>query len=361
MKILIVNPFGIGDVLFVTPIVQILKKTYSDSKIGFLCNRRTKPILETNPYIDNIYVYEKDNFRKLWKGSKRKCLREFINLLRLIRKDKYNVVLDLSLGTEYSFFLMLIGIKTRIGYNYKNRGKFLTVKVNIDGYHKKHVVEYYLALLKYLGITPEVKDLKLFITDEDKKKGKSIVLNNKIDLNKLVISIIPGGGITWEKNAIYKQWPARYYVQLIDSLVKDYNAQILLLGAAADSHICNDIMRQVANKENVIDLSGKTDLRTLAYIVDKSKLVIGNDGGLLHIAVSQGVKTVSMFGPVNEEVYGPYPKSENHIVITKDIACRPCYHKFRVPKCRNDNRCINEIEPKEVMAVVSRMLDTNKH
>jgi ADP-heptose:LPS heptosyltransferase len=85
----------------------------------------------------------------------------------------------------------------------------------------------------------------------------------------------------------------------------------------------------------------------------RCKLVISNDGGMLQISVSQGVPTASIYGPTNEKVYGPYPKSEKHIVITSKIDCRPCYKKFKLPDCEH-KKCLEDISVEEVFGVAKR-------
>jgi ADP-heptose:LPS heptosyltransferase len=73
------------------------------------------------------------------------------------------------------------------------------------------------------------------------------------------------------------------------------------------------------------------------------------------MAVALGVKTVSIFGPVDEKVYGPYPASQNHIVIKKELSCRPCYQYFRTPVCDRNRECIKSISVEEVLDAVRRL------
>jgi len=95
----------------------------------------------------------------------------------------------------------------------------------------------------------------------------------------------------------------------------------------------------------------------MAALISRCNVVITNDGGPLHIAVGLGVKTVSIFGPVNEAVYGPYPKDEKHIVITNNgVTCRPCYKKFRYNKC-NNRVCLDSISVDEVYAAVEKAIE----
>ena len=73
-KILIINPFGIGDVIFSTPLIEALKQYYPDCYVGYICNRRVAELINTNPNLDKVFVYEKDESREIWRKSKIKCL-----------------------------------------------------------------------------------------------------------------------------------------------------------------------------------------------------------------------------------------------------------------------------------------------
>jgi ADP-heptose:LPS heptosyltransferase len=86
----------------------------------------------------------------------------------------------------------------------------------------------------------------------------------------------------------------------------------------------------------------------MAALFGKCRMVICSEGGPLHIAVSQGVKTISIFGPVDEKTHGPYPKSEKNIVLTSDISCRPCYRKFKLPEC-DTRKCLEDVSVDTVL------------
>jgi len=66
-KILIINNFGIGDVLFTTPLIRNIRANYPDAFIGYVCSLRASSVLENNPCLNKIYIYEKDDYRVLWK------------------------------------------------------------------------------------------------------------------------------------------------------------------------------------------------------------------------------------------------------------------------------------------------------
>ncbi|MEK6567254.1 MAG: putative lipopolysaccharide heptosyltransferase III, partial [Candidatus Omnitrophota bacterium] len=95
MNILIVNPFGIGDVLFTTPLIHTLKDAFPKSRLGFLCNKRAASILRNNPFINEIFIYERDDFKQSLSVSKLKWLKEFSSFIRQIKKARFDLAIDL--------------------------------------------------------------------------------------------------------------------------------------------------------------------------------------------------------------------------------------------------------------------------
>jgi lipopolysaccharide heptosyltransferase II len=291
-RILIVNPFGIGDVLFTTPLVRALRENFPKSYIGYVCNKRTVPLLETNPNIDEVFVFEKDDYRFLWRQSRFRCLRQFFLFLKRIKKRNLDLCVDLSLGRIYSLVLWLLGVPKRVGFNFKNRGKFLTGKIDIEGYSQKHVVEHYLELLRFMGLEICAEKLDLFLTQEDIDWKDRFMNQHGITPRDLSIGIIPAGGASWGKEAELKHWPKERFAQLADYLAEKYNAKILILGDSSEQAICRGV-RHLMRKE-AIDSCGKTTLRQFACLIGACKLVITNDGGPLHVAVAMNTKSISM-------------------------------------------------------------------
>jgi len=355
MRILIINPFGIGDVLFTTPLIANLKEAFPDSYIGYVCNARAKDILLNNPKINKVFIYEKDRFRKLWKESRILCIRQFFKLLRSIKMKKFDVVFDLSLAQEYGFFSWLIGIRKRVGYNYKGRGIFLTNKIKLDGFENKHAADYHLDLLRLIGIEPKHKDLEFPLAAQAIKWANEYLAENNIHEQDTLIGLIPGGGASWGENAYRKQWPPNRFADIGNRMADEFKAKIIIFGDDNEFALCNQVASLIRGTPIVV--SKKTTLSKFAALLRRCSLVICNDGGPLHLAVSQGVRTISIFGPVDPAVYGPYPRNENHVVIRKDMDCQPCYEKFKLKDCANAD-CLTAIESKEVMAAAEKFLNS---
>ena len=378
-KYLIINPFGIGDVLFTAPVISALKEKYPGCFIGYWCNERVEDLLRSNLKIDRVFALSRGDIKRIYKNSPLKRLRALFRLINKIRKERFDIAFDLSLDSRYGLWSKLAGIKKRIGLDYKNRGRFLTDKVNLAGYSDKHVVEYYFDVLKFIEphcMAPLRAPYSLEVSKENLIKAKKILAEHGIISSDLIIGMAPGGGASWGKDAIYKQWPAEKFAELANRLIKDSNTKVILLGSADENPLSEIVLGKMGqsppvlsgaegsgtvpifrNDDNpIIDLTGKLNLKELAAVISELKLLICNDGGPLHLAVALGIKTVSIFGPVDEKVYGPYPSNEKHVVIKKDLSCRPCYKDFRFNGCSNNRKCLEEITVEEVYGQVKGLL-----
>ena len=377
LNIIIVNPFGIGDCLFTTPLIHTLKDAFPAGKLGFLCNKRAAPLLKNHPFIDQIFIYERDDFRRLQSVSWFSWFKEFNSFIRQIKKARFDLAIDLSLASNFGFFLWLSGIKRRIGYNYKNRGWLLTDSLKLDGYENRHIVEYYSQLLKLIPYpslrgVPKISiddeailkyiNLELYLGKDDEFYADNVLKSNNTDKAKPIVTIAPGGGASWGKESYLKYWPAESYKALIHKILDKYKATVIILGDLSDKELfpchCEPAIDSVVGEaiSNLIDLRGQTTLGQSAALINKANLFIGNDGGLLHMAVALKKKTISFFGPVDPRVYGAYPQDENrHIVLRKTLECSPCYRRFRLSHCERDRECLVSININEALEAVDRL------
>lgn len=340
--------------LFTTPIIRAIKENYPDVFIGYWCNERIQGLFENNPHINKIFPLSRGDIKRIYSNSKWDGIKKSWNLYRAIKKEKFDLSMDFSLDHRYALVSKACGIKRRIGFNYKNRGWFLTEKVDISGYQAKHVVEYYLELLKFLDIETKNKNLYLFTNPKSQSRSKVIFKHAGIQDSDLVIGIAPGAGGSWGKDAYFKHWPASRFAQLSERLNSELGAKIIVLGEESERPLGEIIVNTMRNKP--MDLIGKTTLQDLAAIIENLDILVTNDGGPLHMAVALSIKTVSIFGPVDDKVYGPFPPSGKHIVVKKYLSCRPCYYNFKMPVCEQDRECLKAISVDEVFGRVKNLL-----
>ncbi len=359
MKILIFNPFGIGDVLFTTPLIRNIKNKLPSAEIFYLANARTYNLLKANKFIEEVFVFEKDEWRNLWKKSKFTFVKNIFSFFKKLRKLRFDILFDFSLNSQYGFFLKLLGIKKRIGLNFRNRGRFLTHKEELPyGFCEKHVADYYLSLLKFLGINVSRQfKFDVFLEEDIKETARNILKNLGIFSDHILIGICPGSGDSWGEASYYKRWPKEYFVELCDRLSQDSRVRIIIFGSKSEVSIADYIMSHT--KSLPINLCGKTSLLELCALLSMCKVFITNDGGPFHVAQGLGIKTVGIFGPVDDKVYGKYPSDNPSVVIVKkDLRCRPCYREFKFHGCMYDKLCLRKITVEEVLEKVKELLES---
>jgi len=351
---LIINPFGIGDVLFSLPLIESLKESFPSSKIFYLCNKRTCPVLDSNPLIAKTFVYERDEFEAVKKISKMSWIIKILSFISRVRKEKIDITIDLSLNSQFGFFAWFAGIKRRVGYNYKNRGRFLNKKIKFGGYEDKHVIEYYLELLSLVGVKPQYKKTEIALNENQRNQAEAFLNQNGVNSSELVITIAPCGGASWGRDSYRKHWSKEKFAVLADRLIDKYQARIIFAGAGNEREAIEKIEKLMKN-----DCIKAINLPLMSFlaILSRSTILVANDGGPLHMGVFLGIKTVSIFGPVSDIVYGPYPQdARKHLVVKKDLPCRPCYKKFRLSECLVQMECLRSITVDQVFDSVKSLI-----
>ncbi|MCG2705302.1 MAG: glycosyltransferase family 9 protein [Candidatus Omnitrophica bacterium] len=352
MKILIVNPFGIGDVLFTTPILNALAE--SGHSVYYWSNERVADILKYNPKIKGVFSLARGDIKKIFKDSFFSGIKSLFSMLVKIKKEKFDVAFDFSLDYRHSLILWFLGVKKRIGFDYKNRGRFLTDAIKVKGFGGQHMVEYYNGLARFMGssIKPDV-NMELFVGKDDVKQAEVFLQKCGVAAGDILLGIAPGGGGSWGKDAFRKRWPKEKFAYIAERLGKEASYKIVIFGSKDESDICAYVNKNTSPK--AIDACGKLTLGQYAAVLKRCRLLVTNDGGPLHMAVALEVPSVSIFGPVDEKVYGPYPESSKHAVISGEAKCRPCYKDFRYPLCKAFI-CFDSIEPERVLKTVKRFL-----
>jgi lipopolysaccharide heptosyltransferase II len=350
-NVLIANPFGIGDVLFSVPLLKNIRALYPRAHIAYLCNARTAELLRHCAMIDEVMVFEKDDYRKLWAADKKAACRKFFDFFLLVRAKRFDAAFDLSLSRQYGFLLKAAGIPVRIGYDFKRRGIFLTHKKAIAGYAHSHMASYYCALLALIDMPCAHYDGRVTFTDSWPSGEQRFLKGHE---GSLLVGIAPGGGITWGANASYKQWGRENFGEIARYVHTRYKAGIVLLGDEKDALLCEKIAQDLGAP--CINACGKASLEETAALLKKMRILVANDSGIVHLAAALGVKTISIFGPVDEKVYGPYYGDATPCaVITAAVPCRPCYARFKFVPCGHRS-CLEEIRVHDVAHAIDQVL-----
>ena len=353
-KILVVNPFGIGDAIFSLYLVEALKRSLPQTQIGFLGNERTVELLRMDNTLDARHEFNRDEFRALRRRDPAAFIFKCLRFAGDIKRERYDAMFDLSLGREFSFVAACLGIGRRIGFDFKRRGRWLTHKTKLEAYEKKHVVDWQLGLLRGLGLDASElpSKLPLAVSEKANKEAAEFLAGQGVQSTSVLTAVAPGGGKSWGPNAIYKQWSPGRFAEVVQKSGKGSGRAVLLLGDAEESSLLEEVKKKI---EMPCIIAAGLPLQVVCALLQRSVFLLCNDGGLLHLANALGVRTVSIYGPVDENVYGPYGQGVPREVLSQAVPCRPCYQKFHFPPCGNERRCLEELSVEKVLDAVGKI------
>ncbi len=336
-RILIVNVNWRGDVLFSTPFIRAIREKYPDSFIASLVVPRCAAILEHNPCLNEVIIFDEQKRHRGLLGK--------LKIVWLLRGKHFDTAFLLHRSLTRTLICWASGIKQRIGYHTKKRAIFLTEAVT-PSIEQQHKVEYFLDLARHCGIEAKNKDYEFFSTPQDKIYIDALFQKHGLRESEFIVVVNPGGN--WQ----LKRWPKENFAKLTNSLMEKYQAKVIISGAKEDLGLASDIASLMPKKPVI--LCAKTTLGQLAALMGRVSLVISNDSVPLHIAVSQKAKIIALFGPTSAKITGPYGQG-NYLIIQKDVGCQiPCYNL----DC-SDNRCMKAITVEDVLGAVEKIKKGN--
>jgi|GEM_PF-3678680 len=259
MNILIVQTGFLGDIILSTPVIKGVKELYPDSDIYFLTTPAGRLLVENDPYIKKVLVYDKRGREKGIKG--------ILKIKKKINKLNISKVFSLHKSFRTSLMLFLTGIPERTGFK-KAKLSFL--------YHTKekrnpddHDAVRNLSILNSeadINLLPQ--DLRLFSPEDNEIKPE---LRSFKDIKYILMS--PGS--TWHT----KMWNSKGYNETADYFEKK-GYFIVITGSKVENEICSKVIKNT----NSFNLCGDLNLSELKFMISNAKLVICNDNMALHMA-----------------------------------------------------------------------------
>jgi lipopolysaccharide heptosyltransferase I len=327
-KILVIKPSSLGDVVHCLPFLYALHECFPAAAIHWIVARGNEGVLEGNPMISKLWIIEKDSWKDF--GRLRNTLVEIKGIAAALRKEKFDMVIDLQGLMRSGLMAKATGAPMRVGFSEAREGSHLFYTHKVRGGRGIHAVDRYLKVARALGCAAgEVKFPMPLIRDSEK------ISRIKDKLGEYAV-IVPGA--RWHT----KQWPAERFASLASML----GIRSVIVGSAADYETAKMIEEKSAGK--ALSLAGETDIRELICIIRGARYVITNDSGPMHIAAGCELPVIAIFGPTNPALTGPY--GSNHIIVQSPVDCFPC----RKRKC-DDLKCMKAISVEQVMVAVGKI------
>jgi len=330
-KILVIKLRAIGDVLLSTAVLKNLRYNFPNAKIDFLTEPPAKEIVDGNPFIDELIIFEreKNNLIKFWE----------------LRKRKYDLVIDLFCNPRSALLTFITGAKYRVGYAFRGRSYAYNVKLK-PRKEVHHNVEFNLDALRAIGLEIIDKEIYIQLNEEAEKFAEKFWKENNLN-GKMVIALNPSG--TWET----KRWGIEKFAKLGDIIAKNFNAKILILWG--NQKELEDAQKIFSIMEEKPLIPPKTNLKQLASILKRCSFTISNDSGPMHISTAVGTPTLGIYGPTNPYAQGPY--GEKHLWVRKeDLECIAC----NLTKCPIGNICMKDLTVETVFEAFLKLVEKNK-
>lgn len=306
LKILILKPSSLGDVIHALPVLRILRRRFPHATIDWWIDADLAPLLAADPDLTRLVPFP----RRRWRSPR--YWPEVLQSLRHLHAQHYDWVLDLQALARSALFAWFANARLTVGLDDLREGAaaFYDLRVGRPTPHT-HAVDWYLRVLDALQIDitwdfdwiPRQPDRAADVQRKWQTAGCDWVL------------LVPGA--RWGN----KRWPIGSFVALVRSLAaSDPRLRFAVLGGPGDRDLGAHC--RAACPTRCVDLTGQTTLPEMVEWIRLSRIVVTNDTGPMHIAAAVGVPVAALFGPTDPSRTGPYRQSDR--VFQARLSCVPC-------------------------------------
>ena len=336
VKILILKPSSLGDVVQALPVLRLLKRHRPDSEIYWWIDARLAPLLADDPDLAGIVRFERQRWARPWHWG------EMGRSVRWLRRQAFDWVVDLQGLLRSGAFAWLANGGLTVGLDEpREGGRGFYDLIARRPSPATHAVDWYRQVLPLLGVPAEAEFQWL-----PERPGVAAAVRRKWPVEPARWILLQPGA-RW----LNKRWPAESFAGLVRWLAAaDSSLRFAILGSADDRALGQAIAR--AGERRCLDLTGQVSLPELVEWIRLSALLVTNDTGPMHIAAALGKPVVALFGPTDPCRTGPYRQLEH--VLQLDLPCVPCLK----PRCAyvRPLECLRALPPAVVGAAVQKRL-----
>ncbi len=328
-RLLVIRPGGLGDAILCQPMLQALRNFYGAARIDLLVETRNAGIHSIEKMYDRIFCYDANP----------------VSVWRNLRQTNYDLIVDTE---QYHHLSSLVanslGPEYLCGFDTLDRGRLQTHSVDYS--EDEYEVFAFNRLAEAVIGKPIPFDVEQpFMSINSHALGEFAPTITRANNRKIVVFAPAAAGA-------YKAWSSERYAEVARRLI-DRNCFVILLGGK-DAESTAQLICSGDTSQNILNLTGRTTLAQTAGILQRSRLLISADTGVMHLAYGVGVSTVSLFGPGLYKKWAPPAK--RHRIVRKSLSCSPCTKFGVVPPCPYDAACMRDIEVDEVMRSAEELL-----
>lgn len=309
-RFLILMPNWLGDTLFATPALRALRKTYPSARIECAAPLRCRPALKLNPYVDALHVYDE---RVRWTRPS-----AVLRLAGLLAKGRYDTVIVLGHSVLKTALAALFCVPARVGPTREGKIRLVTADAGpVDpGTHR---ADQYLRIIETVGARADGRRMDFLPDPEARERACALTAGVRAS-GRRYAAVHVGGN--WD----LKRWPAAHFGAWLDAYLARTPDGVVFCGTKAEEPLVREVLGGRSDVR-VCDLTGRTDLSELAWVLRESEFLLTNDSGPMHVAATQGTPIVGLFGPTSPALTGPITSAAFE-AIRVDVGCQiPCYYR----------------------------------
>jgi lipopolysaccharide heptosyltransferase II len=342
LKILILKPSSLGDVIHALPVLRLLKAHWPNSRIHWWLDVNLVPLLQRDPDLEGIFPFR----RRRWAVPHR--WPEIAASIRSMRRHRFDLVIDLQGLARSSFFGWLANAPLTVGLDNLREGGREGARAMYDLTPPRaspltHAVDRYLAVLPLLRVPVHWDFQWLPPRPLAARRVRDTWASD--DGQTRWIVLLPGG--RWDN----KRWPASHFADLAKRLGELPQTRLVVLGSKEERPLGQTIAAALPGR--CLNLAGLTSLDEMIEWIRLSRLTITNDTGPMHVAAALHRPVIALFGPTNPWNTGPYGQLQN-VIRDTGLPCVPC-QKSRCAY-REPLACLLAIQPAAVFEKASRQL-----
>jgi heptosyltransferase II len=342
-RVVVLAPNWLGDLVMAIPAYASLRRLWPDTHLAIAARPSVAPLVPLVEGVDEVLVLEGPGG---WRGAL--SANQGVDTLA---SGRFDIAVLLPNSFHAALLARRAGIAERWGYRADLRGPLLTRA--IARRKSVHHAEYYMALATALGGPPMPLVASLRRDDEAASRATRLLEDRGWTGGRIVV-FAPGAAF-----GSAKRWPPERVGVVAARATRESAITPVLVGAAADREAAADVRAAFTIADGnagapLIDLTGETDLRTLAGVLARASAVVSNDSGAMHIAGAVGVPVAGIFGPTNEHRTAPlpHPSHARTAIVSGDAWCRPC----ELRQCPLDHRCMRGVSVDRVAGALRDLL-----
>ncbi len=306
---------------------MVLTEQYPHCSITVMAPSWTRPLLDRMPQVTASIDAELSS-GELALGRRRQ-------LGRALRTEGFTRAFVLPNSFKSALIPFHAGIPIRTGWRGEWRQPLLNDCRKLDKSALPRMVDRFVALAyPYKDRLPvQVPSPQLEV---EAGQVARVLQQFNLPANERVIGICPGAEFGESK-----QWPARYFAELVNQLAEE-GWHFWFLGSAKDQLITESILADVEPDHLPLcqNLTGATTLDQVVDLLSCVRAVVSNDSGLLHVAAAMGKAVTGLYGSTTPDFTPPLTDRSRMLAI--DIECRPCFKR----QCPYGHlRCLTRLKP----------------